>query len=69
MSGARLYGGTPAHPDNIFGDILLHSKMAVVDTGTSYALAPLSDILAITQALKKYYDIDCFPDNVQRDPK
>lgn len=41
--------------------------MVTIDTGTSYAMAPLVDILAIVKALKRYYRIDCYPDNQQQD--
>lgn len=62
---ANLYGGNPKNSSQIFGKIELNSKFVTIDTGTSYAMAPMMDILAITQALRINYDIDCHPDNSQ----
>ena len=45
INQARLYGGKPLKSDTIYGEINLHSRYLMIDTGLSYALAPMSDIL------------------------
>jgi len=44
MSKARLYGGKPLNNKQIYGDINMSSKYAMIDTGMSFALAPHKDI-------------------------
>jgi hypothetical protein len=31
----------------------------MIDTGLSYALAPIQDIIKIADALREYYGVDC----------
>lgn len=59
MSKAKLYGGKPKNPNELFGDIDMTSKYVMIDTGMSFAMAPQKDIISIVDALNKTYGIPC----------
>ena len=44
LNGSRLYGGKPIDGNQIFANMTLHSSSLIIDTGLSYALAPMADI-------------------------
>ena len=48
---ARFYGGSPSTKDSIFSNLKISSKYIIMDTGLSYALAPMKDIIMIAKAL------------------
>lgn len=59
MNQTRLYGGKPLKQDRVFSTIDIKSRFLMIDSGLSYALAPLEDILQITHALRAHYGVEC----------
>ena len=55
---AKFYGGTNLKK-KIYSFVNLVSKSIVIDTGLSYALAPLKDIISIANMLNNDYGIFC----------
>ena len=45
--------------DQIYGNITLSSLNLVIDTGLSYALAPIRDLQAIVKSFELNYGIKC----------
>ena len=44
MNQARMYGGKPKDHQQIYATFPLSSNKLIIDTGLSYALAPLRDL-------------------------